>query len=231
MASEKIGRYEVLGKIGEGGMGIVYRVHDPALGRDVALKLLRPELSFNQGLVERFMSEARMVAALEHDHVVTIHEVGEADGLPYFTMQYIDGQDLATMLHQRGRFALSEALPILQQVAEALDYAHRKGIIHRDVKPENVLIDPEGRARVMDFGIARAGESQRLTTTGTMLGTPEYMSPEQAQGLLLDHRSDLYSLGIVAYELLTGRTPFGDQAATTTPLAMALRHIREEPNS
>jgi len=233
MNTEKIGVYEIIQEIGRGGMGIVYKAHDPRLKRTVALKMLPPELTFDRSFVERFLAEARSAAALEHPNVVTIHGADEDQGRYFFVMQYIDGCSLADLLERRGLLDLDEALPILEQVAAALDYAHDHGFIHRDVKPANILLSADGRggwnAKVTDFGIARAVEGTRLTATGAMVGTPEYMSPEQAQGQPVDRRSDIYSLGIVAYEMLTGRPPFRAERDTESAISVVLKHVQEVP--
>jgi len=234
MVEPTLSKYEIVEKIGEGGMGMVYRAHDPRLQRIVAVKVLRPELAHNPDFVQRFLDEARRMARIgDHPHVVTVHDVGEENEWHYFAMQFLDGGDLAILLRQRGRLELPEAIRILQQITEALDYAHERGIIHRDIKPENLLLDQRGDAHVGDFGIARAAEEPggtRVTKTGMIVGTPEYMSPEQAgSGHPVDHRTDLYSLGVVAYEMLCGRPPFRKERDTESPLTVIIKHVKDAP--
>jgi len=226
MVGSKIGLYEIVDEIGRGGMGIVYKAWDTRLARYVALKVLPPEFTYDSQFVERFMEEAQRMAQLDdHPHIVTVHDVGEENGCYYFAMQFVDGTDLATILRQVGRLDLGRAITLTNQIASALDHAHTRGIIHRDVKPENILIDREGRVRVTDFGIAKALAGPSRTRTGMMVGTPEYMSPEQAQGRELDRRADVYSLGIVLYQMLTGDVPFRTDSAVAT----ALQHVSTPP--
>ncbi len=223
--------YEVDQEIGRGGMGIVYRARDKRLKRHVAIKLLPPELSFRRDIRSRFLREAETAAQLTHPHIVPIYSVDEVGNLVFFVMACIDGDNLATRLQKRGPLPIEEVRRWLIEVADALAYAHSRGVIHRDIKPDNILLDSiDGRALVTDFGIARAasdsGETSRLTATGMAIGTPAYMSPEQASGDRdLDARSDLYSLGIVAYQMLCGEPPF---TGNTTP-ALLVKHLAEMP--
>jgi serine/threonine protein kinase/photosystem II stability/assembly factor-like uncharacterized protein len=203
-----LGKYEIQAEIGRGGMGVVYRGYDPALDRYVAIKVLAPHLVWETEFVQRFLREARAAARLKHASIVTIHDVGQAEGCYYFVMEHLEGSTLTEIIRQRGPLPPDEALSILRPLADALDYACRRGLVHRDIKPGNVIVDLAGHVTLTDFGIARAVRETRLTTTGTIVGTPEYMSPEQAQGLTADARSDQYSLAIVAYEMLSGRVPF-----------------------
>ncbi|HJU75299.1 MAG TPA: serine/threonine-protein kinase [Gemmatimonadaceae bacterium] len=224
--------YELDREIGRGGMGIVYLARDRRLKRHVAIKLLPPELAFRSEIRTRFLREAETAAQLSHPNIVPIYSVDERDGLVYFVMAYVDGDTVASRLHARGPMAPDEVRHILIQTAEALAYAHERGVVHRDIKPDNILIDREDdRVMVTDFGIARAvteGGDSRLTATGMAIGTPAYMSPEQSMGEReIDGRSDLYSLGIVAYQMLAGELPF---TAQSTP-ALLVKHISERPPS
>jgi serine/threonine protein kinase len=220
--------FDIQEELGRGGMSVVYRALDLRLSRYVALKVLPPELSYDPGVRERFRREARMAAQLSHPNVVPIHSVDERDGLAYFVMTLVEGESLGTRLARERRLPLGDACRIICEVADALAYAHSRGVVHRDVKPDNILLEKgSGRAMVTDFGIARAAESgSRLTVTGVAVGTPAYMSPEQALGESeLDGRSDIYSLGVVAYHLLTGAPPF---TANNTP-SMLMKHVGETP--
>ncbi|MEQ1692593.1 MAG: protein kinase, partial [Gemmatimonas sp.] len=223
--------YEVDQEIGRGGMGIVYRARDKRLKRHVAIKLLPPELSFRRDVRTRFLREAETAAQLSHPNIVPIYSVDEVGNLVFFVMALIDGDNLATQLQKRGPLPIEDVRRWLTEVGEALAYAHSRGVIHRDIKPDNILVDAiDGRALVTDFGIARAGtdsgDTPRLTATGMAIGTPAYMSPEQASGDRdLDARSDLYSLGIVAYQMLVGEPPF---IGNTTP-ALLVKHLAEMP--
>ncbi|MEX2181491.1 MAG: protein kinase [Gemmatimonadaceae bacterium] len=222
------GLYEIEAEIGRGGMAVVYRARDTRLRRRVALKVLPPELAYREEVRTRFLREAEMAARLSHPHIVPIHSVDEANGLVYFAMGLVEGESLAARLHREPRPPVPEVRRILREVADALDYAHQQGVVHRDIKPDNILLErSSGRALVTDFGIARAAEGdQRLTATGIAVGTPSYMSPEQAMGEReVDGRADLYSLGIVGYQMLAGELPF---QATNTP-AMLMKHLSERP--
>jgi len=221
--------YELDTEIGRGGMGVVYRAKDRRLKRTVAIKVLPPELAFRSEIKTRFLREAETAAQLNHPNIVDIYAVDEAEGIVFFVMAYITGDNLAKRLHDHGALSVDETRRTLRDVADALAYAHERGVVHRDIKPDNILIDGQsGRPMVTDFGIARAvseGDS-RLTATGIAIGTPTYMSPEQAAGeRTIDGRSDLYSLGIVGYQMLTGEPPF---IANSTP-AILVKHISERP--
>ncbi|HKW11094.1 MAG TPA: protein kinase, partial [Gemmatimonadaceae bacterium] len=221
--------YELDSEIGRGGMGIVYRAKDRRLKRTVAIKLLPPELAFRSDIKTRFLREAETAAQLSHPNIVPIYTVDEIEALVFFVMAYVDGENLAKRIFERGVLPVDEVRRILRDVADALAYAHERGVVHRDIKPDNIIIAAQtGRPMVTDFGIARAvsdGDS-RLTATGMAIGTPAYMSPEQAAGeRTIDGRSDLYSLGIVAYQMLVGEPPF---VAGSTP-AMLVKHISERP--
>ena len=221
-------QYVVDAEIGRGGMAVVYSATDPRLHRRVAIKVLPPELAFNADVRERFLREAQTSAHLAHPNIVPIYTVDEREGLVYFVMALVEGESLAQRLARDGRLTAAQARAILTDVADALAYAHARGVVHRDVKPDNIMLDrSSGRAMVTDFGIARAaaGDS-RLTLTGVAIGTPAYMSPEQALGEReLDGRSDMYSLAVIAYQMLCGETPF---KASNTP-AMLVKHVSEIP--
>ncbi len=220
----RLGKYELRAEIGRGGMGVVYEGFDPWLERRVAIKVLAPHLAWEEEFVARFLREARAAARLRHPHIVTIHDVGTEAGWYYFVMEFLEGRPLTALLRERGRLELNEALPVLGPLAEALDYAHCRGVVHRDVKPANVVIGPDGRVTLTDFGIARAGEGTGVTRSGLLLGTPAYMSPEQALGQPVDARSDQYALGVLAYEMLVGQVPFHDES---TPVV--LRQVAFDP--
>ena len=220
--------YEIGSELGRGGMGIVYRAKDRRLKRTIAIKVLPPELSYRSEIRTRFLREAETAAQLSHPNIVPIYSVDESNGIVYFVMACVDGVNVARKLHEQGRLPIAEARRILKEVGEALAYAHARGVIHRDIKPDNILLESEtGRAMVTDFGIARAiqeGGDARLTATGVAIGTPAFMSPEQAAGdREIDGRSDLYSLGVVAYQMLTGELPFS--AASTA--SMLMKHLTE----
>jgi serine/threonine protein kinase len=221
-------QYALEGEIGRGGMSVVYRARDLRLNRAVAIKVLPPELALDPAIRARFTREAQTAAQLAHAHIVPIYDVGEREGIAYFVMAMLTGGNLATLLAHEPRLHVEEARRFLREVADALDYAHQRGVIHRDIKPDNIMIDREsGRALVTDFGIAWAVEAaSRLTQTGIAVGTPVYMSPEQAIGeRALDGRSDIYSLGVVAYQMLTGRVPF----TANNSMALLLKHVNERP--
>jgi serine/threonine-protein kinase len=210
----KLGRYEVLNELGKGAMGVGYLAKDPVIGRMVAIKTIRlgtisDDDSEAREFRERFIREAQTAGILSHTNIVTIHDIGEdaVTKTSFIAMEYIEGKNLKTLLLEKAQFSYDQLADIIAQVAEALDYAHRKGIIHRDVKPANIIITTDGKVKITDFGIAKIASSN-LTTTGQFLGTPNYMSPEQVSGAPVDGRSDIFSLGVVLYELLTSRKPF-----------------------
>src|SRR5580692_2603376 len=220
------GRYELTHLIARGGMAQVYRAMDRQLERPVALKVLFPELSVDKTFVERFRREAQAAANLSHPNIVPVFDWGEDDGSYFIVMEYVDGRALSAVLKDPEPMPPGQIASIGAGVAAALAFAHRHGVIHRDVKPGNVLITPEGTIKVTDFGIARAVNTEEsLTQTGAVMGTATYFSPEQAEGMGVDSRSDIYSLGVVIFEMVTGRPPFlGD-----TPVAVASKHVREHP--
>jgi serine/threonine-protein kinase len=212
-----LGRYEIVAQIGRGAMGVVYRARDPLLGREVAVKtILLPADDAERAEYEaRFQQEARAAAALNHPGIVTIHDIGRADGVLYMAMEYVEGHELRDALAGGQALPVPRAVEIAAQLADALGYAHARGIVHRDVKPANVMILRDGRAKIMDFGIARIAASDVKTQTGVLMGSPKYMSPEQVQGRPADARSDLFALGVVLHEMLCGAPPFtGDDVST-----------------
>jgi serine/threonine protein kinase len=216
-------RYEVLSLLGEGGMGAVYKARDVELDRMVALKVIRRELSGNRAILDRFKQELILATQVTHKNVVRIYDLGEADGLKFITMEYVEGEDLRTVIHQRMKLPPTEAVALIEQVCRALEAAHSVGVIHRDLKPQNIMLDKSGRILVMDFGLARTLEGDGMTQTGALVGTMEYMSPEQALAQNLDQRSDIFSVGLILYELLTGVTPFHADSA----LASLIKRTQE----
>ncbi|MGH9546425.1 MAG: protein kinase domain-containing protein [Terriglobales bacterium] len=201
-------RYEILQVLGEGGMGAVYKARDRELNRMVALKVIRPELAGNQSIIDRFKQELLLSTQVTHKNVIRIYDLGEAEGMKFITMEYVEGEDLRGLMQQKGKLEPGEAVEIMQQTCRALDAAHSAGIIHRDLKPQNIMRDKTGRILVMDFGLARTLEGDGMTQTGALVGTMDYMSPEQALGKDLDQRSDVFALGLIFYELLTGKMPY-----------------------
>ncbi len=220
------GRYELEELVGSGGMSNVFRAHDRLLERTVALKILHEQYTRDEDYVERFRREARAVAQLTHPNIVTVIDRGEQDGRQFIVFEYVDGENLKE-LSARGPLDPREAIGLALQVAHALSFAHDRGLVHRDVKPQNVLLNEDGQAKVTDFGIARSLDVHGVTQTGTVLGTSDYIAPEQARGQKVDPKTDIYSLGVVLYELLTGEVPFsGDNF-----VAVAMRHVSEPPPS
>jgi serine/threonine protein kinase len=222
----RLGHYEILEVVGRGGMGVVFRAFDTKLHRVVALKVLAPQLATSSAARQRFVREARAAAAVTHDHIIAIHAVEDAGAVPYLVMQFIDGPTLQKKLERTGQMPLKEILRIGLQIAEGLAAAHRHGLIHRDIKPANILLENGvERVKITDFGLARAGDDASLTQSGVVAGTPTYMSPEQAYGLPVDFRSDLFSLGSVLYAMCSGRPPF----RAPTPVAVLKRVCEETP--
>jgi serine/threonine-protein kinase len=228
LLGRQLGRYEIRAELGRGGMARVYRAIDTLLQRPVAIKVLAAQLSMDPEFVQRFEREARTAAGLRHPGIVTIYDVGEQDGLYYIAMEFISGRTLHSILEEQSTLGLGYAVSILDPLARALDFAHSQGAVHRDVKPHNMMVDTTGRVVLTDFGIAQTpdADGDRLTRTGVFMGTPEYISPEQAEARRVDGRSDLYSLGIVAYEIITGRVPF---SGATPQLIVAHAQIPPPP--
>src|ERR1700675_4242759 len=212
------GRYEILALLGEGGMGAVYKASDREVERVVALKLIRPEMASNPAILARFKQELLTAHQVTQKNVIRIYDLAEADGVKFITMEFVEGSDLRQLLKEHGRFSPDEAVDIIRHVCMALDAAHSAGIIHRDLKPQNIMRDKSGRILVMDFGLARSVHSEGMTQTGALLGTIEYMSPEQAMGKTLDQRSDIFALGLIFYELLSGKMPFKAETAMASLL-------------
>jgi eukaryotic-like serine/threonine-protein kinase len=217
-------RYRLIARIGAGGMSTVYRALDETLQRPVAIKLMNREVASDSDQLERFRREARAVAQLSHPHVVGVIDAGEDEGRPYIVFEYVEGETLKERIRRMGRLPIAESVAYSIEIARALGAAHARHIVHRDVKPQNVLIDEEGRAKVTDFGIARTLDEEGLTADGRVLGTTDYVSPEQALGQPVTGQSDLYSLGIALYEMLTGEVPFKGE----NQVAVAMKHVREE---
>src|SRR5580692_2694454 len=207
------GRYEILQLLGEGGMGAVYKARDRELDRFVALKLIRRELSSSPAIVARFKQELLLSHQVTHKNVIRIYDLGDSDGIKFITMEFVEGEDLRSLILENKKFPPNEAVEIIQQVCRALEAAHGVGIIHRDLKPQNVMRDKNGRILVMDFGMARTLEGDGMTQTGALVGTMEYMSPEQALAGTLDQRSDLFAVGLILYELLSGKMPYKAESA------------------
>ncbi|UCD23343.1 MAG: protein kinase, partial [Gemmatimonadota bacterium] len=207
MIGKTISHYKITSKLGEGGMGVVYKAEDTKLKRTVALKFLSPQSLGTKDEITRFVAEAQSAAALNHPNICTIHEIDETDGHSFIAMEWIDGQALKDKTRS-GPLDLEEALDIAIQLGEGLSEAHERGIIHRDIKSANIMLTPRGQAKLMDFGLAKTPDRAQLTKTGTTIGTTAYMSPEQARGGKVDHRSDLWSLGVVVFEMITGQLPF-----------------------
>lgn len=216
-------RYEILQVLGRGGMGAVYKARDREVNRVVALKVIRPDLAGNSSIIERFKQELILSREVTHKNVVRIYDLGDADGVKFITMEYVEGNDLRSLIMEKKKFSPSEAVEIMLQICRALEAAHAVGVIHRDLKPQNIMRDNQGRIVVMDFGLARLVESNGMTQTGALVGTMEYMSPEQALGSTLDQRSDLFTLGLIFYELLTSKMPFAADSA----IASLIRRTQE----
>jgi serine/threonine protein kinase len=219
-------RYRLVALIGEGGMAAVYRAVDTRLGRDVAVKVLHPEYARDQPFLQRFQQEAEFAASLgAHPNIVAIYDIGQDDALHYIVMELVEGRDLKDVIRQRAPLDVPEAFGIARQVASALAFAHQRGLVHRDVKPQNIMVTDAGNAKVTDFGIARSLSASQLTRTGMVIGTAHYFAPEQAQGKPAAPSSDIYSLGVVLYEMLTGHLPF----EADTPIGVAMQHLHSDP--
>ncbi|MBL8103767.1 MAG: serine/threonine protein kinase, partial [Anaerolineales bacterium] len=221
---QMLGTYRIIGQIGEGGMAAVYKAYQSSMDRNVAIKVLPGQLAESEEFVKRFQQEARIIARLEHPYILPVFDYGEENGTAYFVMRYLDAGTLKDRMNS-GRLSLDEVDHIFMQLTDALGYAHAQGVVHRDLKPANVLVDSSGNLFLTDFGIAKLLEnaSPRLTQTAAIMGTPAYISPEQAAALPVDQRSDIYSLGVILHEMVTGRVPF----VADTPLAVILKHIND----
>ncbi len=218
-------RFQVIEELGKGGMGEVYKVFDKKIKEKVALKFLNPEIAADEKAIERFRNELKYARKISHRNVCRMFDLSEEEGIQYITMEYVPGEDLKGTIRRVGRLSMGKAIFISKQVCEGLAEAHRLGVVHRDLKPQNIMVDREGNVRIMDFGIARSIKTKGITGTGVMIGTPDYMSPEQVEGKEVDHRSDIYTLGVILYEMVTGRVPFeGD-----TPLSVIIKHKSEAP--
>ncbi len=221
-----IGRYEILELVGRGGMGVLYRARDAVLERDVALKMMLLDFTTDQTARDRFQREARAVARLQHRNVVTIHELGEVEGTPYIVMEFLTGRDLEALLTGDKPMTLVEKLDVAIQLCEGLGYAHEQGIVHRDIKPSNVRVLEDSTVKILDFGIAKFAQSS-ITQSGTIMGTPSYMAPEQIMGKPVDGRADLFSVGVLLYELLSGQKPFSGESPTT--VVYQIMHVEPPP--
>ncbi|HEX3375438.1 MAG TPA: serine/threonine-protein kinase, partial [Candidatus Acidoferrales bacterium] len=215
-------RYEIISLLGQGGMGAVYKARDTELDRMVALKLIRPDLASNPEILRRFKQELILARDVTHRNVIRIFDLGQANGIKFITMEYVEGRDLRALLQEKGKVSPDEAVEIVAQICRALESAHSAGVVHRDLKPQNIMLDAKNRVYVMDFGIAHSLETPGMTQTGALMGTPEYMSPEQAKGSKIDARSDLFAVGIIFYELLTGVSPYKADSAIATLLKRTL---------
>jgi serine/threonine protein kinase/tetratricopeptide (TPR) repeat protein len=221
------GRYKIVTELGKGGMGKVYRAIDQKIDEEVAIKLIKPEIAADKQTIERFGNELKMARKIAHRNVCKMYYLGEEKGAHYITMEYVPGEDLKSMIRMSGQLSTGMAIKVAKQVCDGLSEAHRLGVVHRDLKPNNIMIDKNGEVRIMDFGIARLLKAKGITGAGVMIGTPEYMSPEQVEGKEVDQRSDIYSLGVILYEMLTGQVPFeGD-----TPFTIGMKHKGEIPRA
>ena len=219
-----LGKYRILESIGRGGFATVYKARHISLGSEVALKVMLRVLSEEESFVQRFQLEARQTARLDHPNIVRVLDLDEDQGQVFIAMEYVQGRDLRQMI--KGQLLpLEQVVAIIRQVAEALDYAHSRDLVHRDVTPGNILVREDGAVKLADFGIVKAITNTKLTQTGATIGTPAYMSPEQTQGHTVTNQSDIYSLGVVAYEMLTGRVPFSGD----TPVSVGVKHVNESP--
>ena len=223
---ETLGHYEIVAELGRGGMGVVYKGYEPALTRYVAIKELSPALAHDHNLVERFLREARSMAALNDPHIIQVYFIGQENNQPFFAMEFVEGESLSQLIKREGRLPIADVLKILLQTARGLQTAHERGVVHRDIKPANLMLDLRGRVKIADFGIALARQEfdAKLTGTGEFVGTPGYLSPEICLGKSVDARSDLFALGIVMFESLTGRLPFSDES----PLKLMLDVVQAE---
>jgi len=218
-------RYQITEELGHGGMGRVYKAYDVEIRECVALKMLNPEIAADESVLERFRNELKLARRISHRHVCRMFDLGRSGETAYISMEYVSGEDLKMLLQRIGHLPAKKAVAFAGQIAEGLAEAHRLGVVHRDLKPQNIMIDREGGVRIMDFGIARALKTTGITDPGMMIGTPDYMAPEQFEGKEADQRTDIYALGAVLYEMLTGAPPFEGE----TPLIVAMKHKTERP--
>ena len=221
------GRYQVIEELGHGGMGRVYKVQDTKIGEKIALKLIRPETGLDKTSLERFSNELKLARKIRHKNVCQMFDLGEDQGTRYITMEYVHGEDLKQLIRKVGQLSPGQSIGIARQVCDGLEEAHKLGVVHRDLKPQNIMVDEDGKARIMDFGIARSLYGKSITGANVMIGTPEYMSPEQVEGKDIDQRSDIYSLGVILYEMVTGRVPFEGE----TPFTIGVKHKSEIPKN
>jgi serine/threonine protein kinase len=219
------GRYQIIEELGKGGMGTVYKAHDQEINEEVAIKLLKTEIARDEKTIERFRNELKIARSVSHKHVCRMYDIGREDEKYFITMEYVAGEDLKSLIREKEKISESEVLRIAQQMCEGLAGAHELGIVHRDLKPQNIMIDKKGNAKIMDFGIARSVAAPGVTQTGVIIGTPEYISPEQTEGQEADHRSDIYSFGVILYEMVTGSVPFRGETA----FSVAFKHKSQLP--
>ena len=218
-------RYDIIEQLGRGGMGTVYKVFDKKIEEDVAIKVLKPEIANEINTIARFSNELKLARKITNKNVCKMFDLNEHEGQHFITMEYVPGEDLKSFIKRSGQVSIGKALSIGKQICLGLTEAHRLGVVHRDLKPSNIMIDKEGNAKIMDFGIARSTEAKGITEAGVIMGTPEYMSPEQVEGDEVDTRSDIYSLGVILYELVTGNAPFKGK----TPISIAFKHKTDTP--
>lgn len=218
-------RYEIIEQLGRGGMGTVYKVFDKKIEEDVAIKILKPEIANEKNTIARFSNELKLARKITNKNVCKMFDLNEHEGQHFITMEHVPGEDLKSFIRRSGQVSIGKALSISKQICHGLAEAHRLGVVHRDLKPSNIMIDKEGNAKIMDFGIARSTEAKGITEAGVIMGTPEYMSPEQVDGDEVDTRSDIYSLGVILYELVTGNAPFKGK----TPISIAFKHKTDTP--
>ncbi len=220
-------RYQIIEELGKGGMGRVYKVLDTKINEKIALKLIRPDISMDKNTITRFSNELKLARKVRHKNICQMFDLGEEKGTHFITMEFVPGEDLKSMIRMSGHLAVGTTVSVAKQICDGLAEAHESGVVHRDLKPSNIMIDKGGNARIMDFGIARSLKAKGITGSGVMIGTPEYMSPEQVEGKEVDQRSDIYSLGVILYEMITGQVPFEGG----TPFTIGVKHKSEAPQN